>query len=717
MDIELLLNDLNDAQRQAVTSPTSQAVLVLAGAGSGKTRVLTRRIAWVLATENLSPDRILAVTFTNKAAKEMRDRVETLIGLPMNNLWLGTFHGISHRILRRHAVAAGLRSGFQILDANDQAQLLRRIIKDLEYDEKRWRPRQIATLIHRAKDEGRNLEEIQEFSTEREARAIHYILAAYRDACERSNLVDFSDLLVRVTQLMQSHPEISSNYQSLFRHILVDEFQDTNTIQYQWLRAIAGAQLHPFVVGDDDQSIYGWRGARAENVRRFQHDYAPVTLVRLEQNYRSTRTILAAANSVISKNKQRLGKTLWTARNQGMPIELYGAADERDEAAHVVGRIQRWVVNGGNTGEAAILYRSNAQSRLFEELLIAHKIPYQVYGGLRFFERAEIKDALAYLRLLVSQDDDTAFERIINQPPRGIGSRTLQSIRVHAAQKQTSLWTSAVQLSEHGDSITGRPATALRNFLSLIRDLVNIVETHLPEGTGDGNQLAVTIEEVISSSGLATYHGQSGDEQAQSRLENLTELVSAASSYTGEPGIPILTSFLSQAALEAGETQAGSTDRAVKLMSLHAAKGLEFPLVLITGLEEGLFPHQKSIETPIGLEEERRLFYVGLTRACSQLVLCYAEQRRLHGQSRYTRPSRFLSELPEDVVHQEGTRRLSVTQVEPTGLGKRVRHHSFGEGVVIDQEGEGPRLRIKVAFENGGTKWLVAAFAKLTILD
>jgi len=710
MHSELILDGLNDAQREAVTAPAG-AVLVLAGAGSGKTRVLTRRLAWVIATERLTPDRILAVTFTNKAAAEMRGRVERLLEHPANALWIGTFHGLSHRLLRRHAKAARLADNFQILDSDDQQRLIKRLLKAQGLDEKLFPPRQLAGIINKTKDEGRRLDE-REPGHDEHGRTVDNILAAYQDACERGGLVDFAELILRTVRLFTENPAIAERYRSQFRHILVDEFQDTNTTQYLWVRAIAGDAIKPFIVGDDDQSIYGWRGAKVGNMERFQHDYAPVRIVRLEQNYRSTGHILDAANAVIAKNSERLGKHLWTAGETGMPIEIYAAGDERDEALHAVARIERWIADGGSASDAAILYRSNAQSRMFEEILIGRGIPYRVYGGQRFFDRAEIKDALAYLRLVNNRHDDTAFERIVNTPTRGIGATTLQKLRVHARARRHSLWQSCADMAGADSELNARARNALANFMQLIETL--------DEATRE-RDLGEAIETLVAQSGLAEHHGSEGGELGTARVENLEELVNAASDFTPEPDLSPVESFLAQAALEAGEAQADEWKSFVRLMTLHSAKGLEFPLVFIAGMEEGLFPHQKSIDAPARLEEERRLFYVGMTRARKQLVLSWAELRRLHGQTMYARPSRFLAELPEDNFEEIGPRRMTHGggngADQGMGLGHRVRHPSFGEGVVLDSEGDGPRLRLKIAFENGGTKWLLASVARLDVLD
>ncbi|MDN5863809.1 MAG: DNA helicase II [Gammaproteobacteria bacterium] len=710
MNPELILDGLNDAQREAVTAPPG-AVLVLAGAGSGKTRVLTRRIAWLIATEGVAPEEVLAVTFTNKAASEMRGRVERLLERPAADLWIGTFHGLAHRMLRRHHEAAGLPQGFQILDSGDQQRLIRRLLKSIQLSDKEWPPRRIAGIIGRTKDEGRRLLEVQSGNDPRE-RTLAKILAAYDEACERAGLVDFAELLLRATRMLTDNPDIAERYAARFRHILVDEFQDTNTVQYLWVRALAGQAIKPFIVGDDDQSIYGWRGAQVENLQRFQHDYGPVKVVRLEQNYRSTGHILSAANAVIAKNSRRMGKNLWTEGVDGPPIALYAASDERDEASHIVARIERWIADGGTAGDAAVLYRSNAQSRMFEETLIARGIPYRVYGGLRFFERAEIKDALAYLRLAIHRGDDVAFERIVNVPARGIGQRSMETLRTHARRARTSLWEAAGELARETSELSGRARNALANFIQLAGRMSEEVARR---------DLGEAVEYAIGASGLDKHHGAEGGEIAQGRLENLAELVNAARDFSPDDDLEPLESFLARAALEAGDNQAAEWANAAKLMTLHSAKGLEFPLVAIAGLEEGLFPHAKSIEAPKGLEEERRLFYVGMTRAREQLLLTHAERRRLHGQLHYSRPSRFLAELPEENIEEIGPRR-GMRQPRENGtsdaarLGRRVRHASFGEGVILEQEGDGARMRLKIAFADAGVKWLVAHYARLEML-
>ncbi|MEE4383678.1 MAG: DNA helicase II [Pseudomonadales bacterium] len=732
MDVTHILENLNEAQREAVTAPVGN-LLVLAGAGSGKTRVLVHRIAWLVEAEGASPHGILAVTFTNKAAAEMRARIETLLDVPVRQLWVGTFHGIAHRLLRAHWQEAGLPENFQILDADDQQRLIKRVLRSLDLDEKRWPPRQAVWFVNGQKDEGRRARHVEpggDLFTETMSR----VYAAYEELCERGGMVDFAELLLRSHELWLSKPELLAHYQRRFRHLLVDEFQDTNTIQYAWLRVLAGETGRVMVVGDDDQSIYGWRGARIENIHRFREDFADVRTIRLEQNYRSTGNILAAANALIDHNADRLGKELWTEGDDGEPLRVYAAYNELDEARFVAERIQEWVDGGGAPGEVAVLYRSNAQSRNLEEALLRLDIPYRIYGGLRFFERAEIRNALAYLRLLAGRDSDAAFERVVNTPTRGIGEKTLDVLRERARSEGVSLWQASRAAIDDG-SLPARAAGAVRGFLELI--------DALDEGTA-GMDLDETVRHVVEVSGLYEFHGRESGERGVARRENLDELVTAARQFTGELLLPVdedgeerlnerrtLAEFLDLAALEAGDTQAGDGTRAVQLMTLHSAKGLEFPLVFLAGIEEGLFPHRMSLEEPGRLEEERRLCYVGITRAMRQLYLTYAETRRLHGQDSYNRPSRFLRELPAERLEEvrlntSVTRPLTGagrgTALEPCAgdglaLGGRVRHPSFGEGVVLDVEGEGQRARVHVNFDDAGDKWLMLGYAKLEAID
>jgi DNA helicase-2/ATP-dependent DNA helicase PcrA len=730
MDVSYLLNDLNAAQRQAVSAPPGH-YLVLAGAGSGKTRVLTHRIAWLLEVEHASPWSILAVTFTNKAAGEMRARCERQLSSSTSaqgtrGLTIGTFHGIAHRLLRQHWREAKLPETFQILDSDDQQRVIKRVIGALGLDESRFPPRQAAWFINTAKDEGKRPDAFHS-ETNPLTRTLLDIYRGYEEACQRSGLVDFAELLLRSHELWLTDPALLEHYRNRYRHLLIDEFQDTNTIQYAWIRVLAGQTGQVFVVGDDDQAIYGWRGARVENVQHFLRDFPGAQTIRLEQNYRSTGNILNAANAIIANNPQRLGKKLWTAGEAGASIALYAAYNEQDEARFVIERIREHIQHGGHASECAVLYRSNAQSRNFEEQLIQHDIRYRVYGGLRFFDRAEIKDALAYLRLVANRHDDAAFERTVNTPPRGIGERTLDTLRQRARASRVSLWDAALA-EAGGTGLAGRAKNALRAFLGLIDELAKTCAV-----AGDALPLAEQIDHAIQRSGLRDYYEADSRGSAESRVENLDELVNVASRFERTPedvdaGFSELTAFLAHAALEAGETQGEAWEDCVQLMTLHSAKGLEFPVVFLGGLEDGLFPSQKSLDEPGRLEEERRLAYVGITRARQTLILSYAESRRLHGAETYNRPSRFLHELPRELLH-EVRPRVQVTRplyagrfvddggdAAPIKLGQHVRHATFGEGVVIDAEGSGAHARVQVNFENAGAKWLVVAYANLTPL-
>jgi DNA helicase-2/ATP-dependent DNA helicase PcrA len=726
MDVSRLLDNLNEPQRQAVAAPPG-SLLILAGAGSGKTRVLTHRVAWLIETQGISPHAILAVTFTNKAAHEMRARIEAMLNAPAGGLWIGTFHGLSHRLLRTHYNAAGLPQGFQILDSEDQYRLIRRTLKALELDEAYWPPRQAQWFINAHKDEGRRPPQVAAGNDPAQQQWLR-VYQAYEETCRRSGLVDFAELLLRAFELLRDDAGLRAHYQARFRHVLVDEFQDTNAIQYAWLKLFAGGHQNLFVVGDDDQAIYGWRGAKVENILRFEKDYPGTQVIRLEQNYRSTGTILKAANAVIGHNNGRLGKDLWTAGAPGAAIQLYTAYNEIDEARFVVDRIQAWAASGRKRAETAVLYRSNAQSRVFEEILINAAMPYRVYGGLRFFERAEIKDALAYLRLMASRHDDASFERICNVPTRGIGNKTLDELRAHAKAGNLSLWEAARELLSGGQS-SARAASALSGFLALIERLA--ADTH-------GMILAEQVEHTLHASGLLEHYKKEKGDKGEMRVENLEELISAARGFEPEPveDLDPLSAFLAHAALESGEGEAEAWEDCVQLMSLHSAKGLEFPLVFLAGLEEGLFPHQRSIDEPGRLEEERRLCYVGMTRAMEQLVLSYAELRRLHGSEHYCAPSRFLGEIPEEFIEPVRARAPTAAppirrsgpvaganaRPQPSGfpqgmrLGGRVRHATFGEGVVLNLEGQGEHARIQVNFEKLGSKWLVLAYAKLQTL-
>jgi DNA helicase-2/ATP-dependent DNA helicase PcrA len=717
MDVTDIIDPLNDAQREAVTAP-DRPTLVLAGAGSGKTRVLVHRIAWAIRVGGVAAQHVLAVTFTNKAAAEMRDRVEALLGVPTRNLWIGTFHGLSHRLLRIHWREAGLAEGFQIMDSEDQQRLIRRMLRALELDENVWVPKEIQWFINAQKDEGLRPKDLRDEGNAGRRQMID-LYERYEQICAAASVIDFGELLLRSLELLRDNLDLQRQYQHRFKHVLVDEFQDTNAIQYRWLRLLTGPAGTPFVVGDDDQSIYRWRGARVENLYRFQQDYPGTQVVRLEQNYRSTTTILDAANAVIANNAGRLGKTLWTDGPKGEPIKLYAAFNDRDEAEFVINRIQDHVDRGGKRSEAAVLYRSNAQSRVFEEGLLAAGIPYRVYGGLRFFERAEIKDALAYLRLIMNRDDDPSFERVVNTPPRGIGARTVEAVREHARAAGTSLWRGAAALIAEG-TLAKRAAESLYAFLSLVEQLDK--ETR-------GDALHEQVGRVIERSGLIAHHGKKTDLSGEARVENLEELVNAAREVmrTEDSDLPPLAEFLAFAVLESGDGQAEAYQDSVQLMTLHSAKGLEFSLLFLCGMEDGLFPHQRSLNDAAGLEEERRLCYVGITRAKRELYITHAEQRRLHGEERFSIPSRFLREIPAElieevrpamVVSRPVYRRAAPATSLPSGvrLGQRVRHGKFGEGIVLNSEGSGAHARVQVNFEGSGTKWLVVAYANLELM-
>ena len=718
-DVSTILEPLNPAQREAVGAPPGH-LRVLAGAGSGKTRVLIHRIAWLIGVEGVSPQSILAVTFTNKAAGEMRARLEPMLRTPARAMWVGTFHGTAHRLLRLHYKEARLPQAFQIIDADDQHRMIRRTLKNLEMDEQRWPPRQMQGFINSCKEAAERPRDLADSGDYARSQMIR-VYQAYENTREAAGLVDFPELLLRAYETCRDDTDLLAHYRRRFTHILVDEFQDTNALQYGWIRLLAGTHGKVFIVGDDDQSIYSWRGARVDNILRFEEDFTDTATVRLEQNYRSTGTILAAANGLIRNNISRLGKELWTAGAEGEPIDVYAAFNEYDEAQHVVTRIQDWINDGGTRSDAAILYRSNAQSRVLEERLIAAEIPYRIYGGQKFFERAEIKDALAYLRLIQSRADDAAFERVINTPTRGIGATTVDKIRSHARAGAMSLWQGAFDLADPGNQqgLSARAGKAVTRFIEMIDALDAAIENM---------SLHEAAEKVITATELKTHHGKSGDEKAEARKENLDELISAARAYSpaDDETMDEITQFLSYASLEAGEAQAGEWDDSVQLMTLHAAKGLEFPLVFMVGLEEGLFPHQRSIEADQGLEEERRLCYVGMTRAMAKLYLSHAEVRRLHGSENLCAPSRFLREVPADYlretrpqagISQPVFRPGAIGRAEQSAgglkLGQRVAHKKFGEGTVLAFEGDGARARIQVNFDGPGSKWLIAGYAKL----
>jgi DNA helicase-2/ATP-dependent DNA helicase PcrA len=698
-----LLENLNPEQRAAVTLPHESA-LILAGAGSGKTRVLTTRIVWLIQTGQVSPHGILAVTFTNKAAKEMLTRISAMLPINTRGMWVGTFHGLANRLLRMHWREAGLPQSFQILDSADQLSAIKRLMKALNVDTEKFEPKKVQGFINGHKEAGRRARDAEAF--DEYSMRLTELYEAYDAQCQREGVADFPELLLRSYELLYRNEPLRQHYQDRFRHILVDEFQDTNTLQYRWLKLFAGPHAALFAVGDDDQSIYAFRGANTANMAEFEREFAHGNVIKLEQNYRSHGHILTAANTLISQNAHRLGKNLWTAEGEGEPIRIFEAYSDRDEASFVVDEVKSLNREGVNLSDMALLYRSNAQSRVLEHALFSAGVPYRVYGGLRFFERQEIKHALAYLRLLTNPEDDGAFLRVVNFPTRGIGARTLELLAETAARSGASLWQAAC---------TGSGKIA--GFARLIEEIKQATaDLPLPEA----------IDHVIESSGLADYYR--ADKEGADRLENLNELINAATLFSDESEENTLDAFLAHAALEAGEHQAGAGHDALQLMTVHAAKGLEFHAVFITGLEESLFPHEQSAHEESGLEEERRLMYVAITRARRRLYLSHAQSRMLHGQVRYGLPSRFLGELPEQVLLHLNRRSepgyapasapapRAPQSGSDTGyhVGQSVAHAKFGTGIIIDFEGRGPDARVQVKFRDAGTKWLALAYAKLS---
>lgn len=707
MSISFSLSELNPIQQNAVTT-TANNVLVLAGAGSGKTRVLVHRIAWLMQNK-ISPWNIFAVTFTNKAATEMRHRVETMLCVDLKKMWLGTFHGLAHRLLRLHWQEAGLTQNFQILDANDQYRLLKRLHKTKKLDEELYPVKQTQSLINDSKERCLRVQHLREI-----APPLLEIYQLYEETCTQSGLVDFAELLLRSYELLSTNLLLRERYQQQFSHILIDEFQDTNVIQYQWIKILAGKNASLMVVGDDDQSIYSWRGANIGNMKSFQRDFTPTQIIRLEQNYRSTAVILNAANAVIANNANRMGKKLWTEGKEGDPITVYSAFNEFDEARYIVEQIKLWRDQGKALQDIAVFYRANAQSRVLEEQLMQQGIAYRIYGGLRFFDRAEIRDVLAYLRLVINAADDVAFERVLNVPARGIGEATAVLVRNYAAQNSVSLW-DAVTAMLAKQQLNSRQTTAIAGFLNLIKSYRQLVSSMaFPE----------FVDYVVKSSGLQANLARDTSEQGQFRLENLEELISATHQFSLSVGEQEkkqqLNLFLDIAALEGGEDHSQEVN-GVQLMTLHAAKGLEFPLVFICGMEEGLFPHIFSLERPANLEEERRLCYVGMTRAMRKLYLTSAEMRRWHGTNGLRRPSRFLDELPEELLEQESvlqqaqTTSYAVKESKSTHnfrIGQKVKHEVFGVGTIMGVEGEGESLYIRVQFPYAGTKLLSPLYCK-----
>lgn len=716
MNMTPILDGLNKAQREAVSS-NNAALLVLAGAGSGKTRVLVHRIAWLITKSNLMPQSIIAVTFTNKAAHEMRSRVEGILGQSASSMWIGTFHGLAHRFLRTHARDAELPDNFQIIDSDDQLRVIKRVMTTLNLDDNEWPRKQAQWFINKQKDDGKRAKDIKqngELFT-----SIHtQVYYQYEQACKTGGLVDFAELLLRAFEVLRDNKHLREHYQERFKHLLVDEFQDTNSIQYAWLRLLSASDCGITIVGDDDQSIYGWRGAKIENIQRFTRDYNDVKTIRLEQNYRSTGYILKAANAVIANNNNRLGKSLWTDDNDGEPISIYAAFNEQEEARFIARQVSEWHKQGNNYNEIAILYRSNAQSRVLEEFLLQGQIPYRIYGGLKFFERAEVKNTLAYLRLMYNRQDDAAFERIVNTPTRALGEKSIEKIRERARTDQSTLWQAATQVVTE-KVLTPRATNGLNDFLGLIKTTFDDIH-ELP--------LDEQIELTIEASNLQEMYAKEKGEKALARKENLAELRSAAREFDTDdyPELLPMTAFLAHASLEAGDNQAEKYEDCVQLMTLHSAKGLEFPLVFIAGMEEKLFPHMMSMDEPDKLEEERRLAYVGITRAMKKLYLLYAEKRRLWGKETYPAVSRFIREIPSEFKVDV---RLNVQVSQPSisqpkayfeakndwglALGQTVEHAKFGVGVVLSFEGDGDKTVAHINFESGESKRLMLAYASL----
>ncbi|MBI4740272.1 MAG: exodeoxyribonuclease V subunit gamma [Betaproteobacteria bacterium] len=723
-----LLAHLNPPQLAAVTLPAQHA-LILAGAGSGKTRVLTTRIAWLVSTGQVGPHGILAVTFTNKAAKEMQARLAAMLPINTKGMWIGTFHGLCNRLLRAHYREAGVPSLFQILDSGDQLSAIKRLLKNLGVDDEKFPPRELMHFINAHKEQGIRAAQAEAYDDYTGRRVALY--AEYEAQCQREGVVDFAELLLRSYELLTRNEPLRRHYQQRFRHILVDEFQDTNRLQYAWLKLLAGhggttpdaAGASVFAVGDDDQSIYAFRGAEVGNMRDLEREFQVANVIRLEQNYRSHGNILDAANALIKHNRGRLGKNLWTEAGAGEPIRVFEGFSDIDEARFVVDEIRELVREGVSRTQIALLYRSNAQSRVLEHQLFSLGVPYRVYGGLRFFERQEIKHALAYLRLIANADDDTAFARVVNFPARGIGSRSAEALQEAAHRANSSLYNAAAGLG-------GKPGAAVGHFVRLVETLrAETANLPLPE----------TVEHVIEKSGLRQHY--LSEKEGQERLENLDELVNAASNFVQEEADTIanngdagaLASFLAHASLEAGEHQAGEGQEAVQLMTVHAAKGLEFDVVFITGLEQGLFPHENAAQERQGVEEERRLMYVAVTRARRRLYLSHAQTRMLHGQTRYSLPSAFFEEIPEGLLRKisrapayaatppsrkasaYSAEALPMSQTSANGwrIGQNVQHAKFGCGVIVAAEGRGPEARVQINFGPGGMKWLALEYAKL----
>jgi len=715
------LDGLNQEQRLSVTLEDNTNALILAGAGSGKTRVLTHRIQYLISEKNCYLDSILAVTFTNKAANEMRERLADLLLRPIGRMWVGTFHSLAHRLLRTHAIEANLSATFQILDQQDQYRIVKRLMKENGVDETKFPIRKVQWFINQQKDEGIKPNDIDagyNFFVKQSTK----VFTLYEAHCQTNDLVDFAGLLVKSYELLKNNASLLEHYQNQFKHILVDEFQDTNTVQYQWIKLLRTKNNHIFCVGDDDQSIYGWRGAKIENIQKIEQDFKPIKVIKLEQNYRSTGNILSASNALIANNQKRMEKSLWTESGDGDLIDVYNARTEKEEAQHVVGVISDTFNQGQNLGENAILYRSNAQSRVFEEVLIKKNIDYRIYGGLRFFERAEIKDAMGYVRLVENQNDNIAFERVVNFPARGIGLATVEKIRTHSVESHTNLFQSAIEIA---NTLPTRAANALKSFIEMIDSIADDTKNLT---------LSEKVDGILIKSSLMNHYANDKTDKAGSKKENLDELVSAAEQYTHdeESEMSETQGFIALATLDtSGESNQPNRD-CVQLLTIHSAKGLEFPSVFLVGMEEDLFPSRQSKDEPHLMDEERRLCYVGMTRAMKKLNLSYADKRFLHGQSFYSMPSRFLDEVPsaflnrlksphKDYSYSESSEPYSnrktmvASTSSPYSIGQTVKHAKFGFGTILNYEGSGDGARVQVKFSKAGTKWLITSYANLEI--
>ena len=716
-----MADELNEKQQQSVALKEDVNALILAGAGSGKTRVLTHRIHYLVSTENYHVDDILAVTFTNKAANEMKERLSELLRRPIGRMWVGTFHSLAHRLLRTHPVEANLSPTFQILDAQDQFRIVKRLMKENGVDETKFPIKQVQWFINQQKDEGilpHQINAEHNYFVKQSAK----IFDLYEKHCQANDLVDFAGLLVKSYDLSKNNQSLLDHYQKKFCHILVDEFQDTNLIQYQWIKLLHAQHNHIFCVGDDDQSIYGWRGARIENIQKIENDFKPIEIIKLEQNYRSTGNILSASNAVIANNQNRLEKSLWTKSGDGELINVFNARTETEEAQYIVSEVEDQFNQGRNLSECAILYRSNAQSRVFEESLINRNIAYRIYGGLRFFERAEIKDAMGYVRLIEDTSDNIAFERIVNFPTRGIGLTTVEKIRTYAIEHHSDLFQSSISIL---DTLPARASNSLKAFIDLIESIKDKTQ-HL--------SLSEKIDSILLQSNLMNHYSSDKTDKAGSKKENLEELVSAAKQYNHEEGSEIneTQGFIALATLDSSGDSNQSNQDCVQLMTVHSAKGLEFPVVFLVGLEEDLFPSRQSKDEQ-KLDEERRLCYVGMTRAMNTLTLSYASKRFIHGQSFYSMPSRFLDEIPINYLNyiknsnngistksrkydSSQYTKMASTDSSMYSIGQVVKHAKFGLGTVVNCEGSGDSMRLQIKFKKFGTKWLISSYANLEIV-